>query len=453
MAQFDIVIRGGLVVTPRDVLRLDLGITGGWIVAFQPDIDEPGRKETIDATGLHLFPGVVDPHVHFNEPGRENWEGFVTGSQAFVAGGGAVFFDMPLNSTPPLLNVEAFNIKRTLACSAHADFALWGGLTPKNVDQVEKLWNRGVIGLKAFLCDSGIEEFPAIDEASLRAAMKRAAPLKIPIAVHAESDTLTRQLTQERLEHGLNTIRDWLDSRPIEAELQSIQRVLELAEETGCRLHIVHVSCGEGIDLIEAARERGVDVSCETCPHYLTLTEEDVFNLGASAKCSPPLRSKASQDRLWEHVLAGRVDMIGSDHSPALPEMKTGDDFFKIWGGISGVQHTLPLMIDEAHHKRGLELPAITRLTSHNAAARFQLRADKGGIKIGAQADIAFVDLNAEWEIRREDLLQRHPISPYVGRKVRGKVVRTMIFSRTVYLDGKIIGKHAAQLLKHQPLI
>lgn len=447
MPELDIVIRGGHVVTAREVFRTDIGIAGGRIVAFGDDLP-PAKQETIDATGLHIFPGVIDPHVHFNEPGRAEWEGLESGSRAFVAGGGAVFFDMPLNSSPPVLDVAAFNAKRNLARNALADFALWGGLTPKNLNELDRLATRGVIGFKAFMCHSGLDEFPAADEATLRQGMAIAARHHLPVAVHAESDALTRQLTEERVEHGLTSARDWLDSRPIEAELEAIRVALKLAGETKCKLHIVHVSSGEGAALVASAKARGVDVSCETCPHYLAVTEEDLFTIGAPAKCAPPPRPKDSQDLLWASLMAGHIAFVASDHSPAPPEMKAGDDWFKIWGGIAGVQHTLPLLLTEGHRARGMDLPSIARLTSHNAAVRFDLRPEKGGIKIGAEADFAFVDLDAEFEVHRWELLNRHPLSPYAGRKLRGKVVRTMIFSRTVFLDGKIVSSGGGRLLK-----
>jgi allantoinase len=427
------------VVTAREVLRTDIGIRDYWIVAFSPELNEPA-KEVIDATGLHIFPGVIDAHVHFNEPGRSEWEGLETGSRALAAGGGTVFFDMPLNSSPPVLDVDSFNRKRTLAGEKSlADFALWGGLTSGSIAHIDRLCVRGIIGLKAFLCHSGIEDFPRADEKTLREGMKRAVQGKVLVAVHAESEETTRRLAEERIAHGATGKRDYLDSRPVEAELDAIRCALDLAGETKCPLHIVHVSCGEAVALIAEARARGVNVSCETCPHYLTLTEDSFLELGAAAKCAPPLRPKNSQQLLWDRLLAGDVTTVGSDHSPSPPDLKSGEDFFKVWGGISGVQHLLPLLIDEGHHKRGLDLPSIARLTSHNVAVRFNLPPDKGGIKIGADADLAFVNLNAEYEVRREDLLQRHSISPYLGRKLRGKVVRTMIRGQTVFLDGKIV--------------
>jgi len=347
MPELDCIIRGGTVVTAREVLRTDIGIQGGSIVAFQPEFSETA-KEVIDAAGLYVFPGVIDAHVHFNEPGRDAWEGLETGSRACAAGGGTTFFDMPLNSSPPVLDMDAFNRKVTLASAKSVtDFALWGGLTPINLPHIERLCAGGVIGLKAFLCHSGIEDFPRADDKTLREGMKRAAPHGVPLAVHAESEETTRRLAEERIAGGATGKRDFLDSRPVTAELDAIRQAIDLAEELKCAVHIVHVSCGQGVALVAQARARGVDVTCETCPHYLVLTEDDFLELGAAAKCAPPLRPKATQDFLWERLLAGEVNTIGSDHSPSAPDLKVGADFFQVWGGISGVQLLLPLLLDE----------------------------------------------------------------------------------------------------------
>ena len=448
VSKLDLIIRGGTVVTAREVLRADIGVQDGRIVAFQPEFTE-AADEIIEAAGWHALPGVIDAHVHFNEPGRTEWEGLASGSRALAAGGGTLFFDMPLNSNPPVLDPASFHAKRTLAArESVADFAIWGGLTPRNLEQVEPLAGCGVIGLKAFMCASGMDEFPAADERTLREGMKRAAQMKLLVAVHAESEATTRQLTEERAAHGVTTARDFLDSRPIEAELEAIRVALDLAGETGCPLHIVHVSCGEGVALVAAARARGVDATCETCPHYLTLSEEDFLAQGAVAKCAPPLRPLDARARLWQRLLAGEVATVGSDHSPAPAALKTGDDFFKIWGGIAGVQHTLPLLLHEGHHQRGLELPAVSRLLSHNVALRFRLPPEKGGLKIGGDADIALVDLGAEFEVQREELLDRHRLSPYVGRRLRGRVRRTLLRGQTIFSEGKILPKPAPRLIK-----
>jgi allantoinase len=448
MAELDLAIRGGTVLTAETTARLDLGIAEGRIVALAPELSE-NAAETIDARGLHVFPGVVDAHVHFNEPGRADWEGLETGSRAFAAGGGTTFFDMPLNSHPPVLDAASFDAKLAAAqANSITDFALWGGLVPGNLDKLPEMHERGAVGFKAFMCASGIDDFPRVDDRSLRAGMKRAAQLGSIVAVHAENESLTRALAQERTATGRTTARDYLDSRPVAAEVDAIRRALNLAGETGCALHVVHVSCGEGVALIAEAREQGVDVSCETCPHYLTLNEEDVLRLGAPAKCAPPLRSPGTQEDLWRHLHAGEVATVGSDHSPSPPALKGGEDFFKLWGGIAGVQHTLPLLLSEGHARRGLPLPAIARLIAFNPARRFGLAPRKGGIQPGADADLALVNLSAEEEIRREDLLDRHRLSPYVGRKVRGAVLRTLVRGQTVFAQRKIVSKPLGCLVK-----
>jgi allantoinase len=281
--------------------------------------------------------------------------------------------------------------------------------------------------------------------------MKRAAQLGKIVAVHAESDAMTQELAQSRLRSGKTSIRDYLDSRPMEAELDAIERALAMAGETGCALHIVHVSCGAGMALIASAQKLGVDVSCETCPHYLSLTEEDMIRLGAVAKCAPPLRPTSAQQTLWEYLKRGEITTIGSDHSPSPPDMKLDSNFFKVWGGISGVQHMLPILLTEGHSRRTLSLPLITRLLSENVARRFKLPPQKNGIKVGADADLALVKLQEGFTIQRQDLLYRHRQSPYIGRELTGKVVRTIVRGRTVFKDGKITSEPLGKLVK--PLI
>jgi len=448
MHEFDLLLRGGLVVTTTESRLVDIGVTDGRIVALESSLVTSSR-EVVDAAGLHVLPGLIDAHVHFNEPGRTDWEGFETGTRALAAGGGTTFFDMPLNAHPPTIDAASFDQKLGAAQSGSlVDFAFWGGLVPGNLDKLEELAERGVIGFKAFMSNSGIDDFESVDDRTLREGMKRAAKLKKIVAVHAESETMTRELTQRRLRSGKTTIRDYLDSRPIEAELDAIQRALAMAGETGCALHIVHVSCGAGIALIAAAQKLGVDVSCETCPHYLALTEEDVLQLGAVAKCAPPLRPAAAQETLWRYLDSGNITTVGSDHSPAPPEMKVDANFFKVWGGISGAQHTLPLLITEGHVKREVALPLISRLVSFHVAQRFGLPQSKGGLRLGADADLALVDLNHEFTVNKQDLFYRHRQSPYVGRKLRGRVVRTMLRGHTIFKDGKIVSKPVGQLVK-----
>jgi allantoinase len=448
MNSLDLIIRNGLVVTETAVTRADVGIAEGKITTLAPHIAD-AAPQTIDATGLHVFPGVIDAHVHFNEPGRADWEGIETGSRAVAAGGGTMFFDMPLNAHPPTLDAKSFQAKQAAAeQKSLVDFALWGGLVPQNLDHLDELAKCGVIGFKAFMCNSGINDFDCVAENVLREGMKRAAASKLPVAVHAESESLTSRLAAETMAANRTGIRDYLHSRPIQAELDAIRCAIDLAGETGCALHVVHVSSAAGVRLITDARKAGVDITCETCPHYLALTDEDVEKLGAVAKCSPPLRSAPEREELWRELLAGNILTVGSDHSPSPPEMKQAANFFKVWGGISGAQHLMPLLITLGHFERQADLSLLTRLTSANVARRFKLPASKGRIAVGSDADLALINLDETFEVRPEDLLYRHRQSPYVGRRLRGVVRRTLVRGRTVFLDGNIVAKPEGRLVR-----
>jgi len=448
MKELDLILRGGTVVTHDGEHVEDIGIADGKIVALESSLSGEAREE-INADKLHIFPGLIDPHVHFNEPGRAHWEGIETGSQALAAGGGTMFFDMPLNAHPPTCDANSFDQKLSAAENKSVtDFALWGGLVPGNLDRLEELSERGVIGFKAFMSNSGIDDFSCVDDETLREGMKRCAKLGKLVAVHAESEKMTSELTKELLRKEKTSIRDYLDSRPMYAELEAIHRAIQMARETKCSLHIVHVSSGAGVALVASAQAQGADVTCETCPHYLALTEDDMEKLGTIAKCAPPLRPKQAQDVLWRYVASERVNFIGSDHSPSPPEMKAGKNFFKVWGGISGVQHTLPILITEGHINREIALAQIAKLTSFNVAERFNLPKTKGRIEIGADADFALVDMKESFSVKTKDLFCRHKQSPYVGRSLTGKVVQTILRGQTVFKGGKIVAKALGQLVK-----
>jgi allantoinase len=448
MGDFDLVVRDGIVVTPAGLLRADVGISEGSIAALGANLS-PGSATVIHAEGLHLFPGVIDAHVHFNDPGRADWEGFETGSRALAAGGATMFFDMPLNSQPPTIDGDSFGLKLKAAeRQSLVDFAFWGGLVPRNLDRLGQLADCGVVGFKAFMADSGMDDFPCVDDRTLHEGMKRAAHLQLPVAVHAESEAITRQLAQQSVSKGQTSFRDFLSSRPVEAELEAIRRALDMAGDTGCVLHVVHISCGEGVRLVAEARRRGVKVSCETCPHYLVLTEDDVERLGAVAKCAPPLRSASHQELLWNLLLAGEVTTVGSDHSPSLPEMKQDSNFFKVWGGIPGGQHTLPLLLTEGHFKRGASLSLIAALLSVNVARQFGLPPRKGQFAVGSDADFALVDLRSSFSVKEAELLSRHRQTPYLGRPLRGEVKLTCLRGQTVFKDGKIVARPSGHLVK-----
>jgi allantoinase len=448
VADFDLILRNAHVVLEDRVARADLGIADGIIVALAPNLAGTARDE-VDCAHLHVFPGVIDSHVHFNEPGRTEWEGLASGSRAVAAGGGTCFFDMPLNSTPPVLDATAFVAKRVLAqTQCVTDFALWGGLTSMNLDRLEELNEAGVIGFKAFMSDSGIAEFPRSDAATLRAGMKTAAALGALVAVHAESDEMTKALAAERRAAHGTSARDYLASRPIPAEIAAIRMACEIAGETGCEVHVVHVSSAECVELIAAARAAGVKVTCETCPHYLTLCEDDVLKLGAVAKCAPPVRSASERDRLIVAVLQGKVSTIGSDHSPSPPELKERDDFFAVWGGIAGAQHLLALMLDLWMQRAGTpDWPLLGRLLSANVARRFRLPQAFGHIVAGGEANLSLVDLALTDQVAADRLHYRHHLTPYAGRKLRGKIVRTLLRGQIIARDGQATGAPAGRLV------
>lgn len=446
---FDLLVRGGVVVTPDGCERRDVGVEDGLIAAVETDLAGDAR-ETVDAGGLHVFPGLVDAHVHCNEPGRADWEGFAHATRALAAGGATAFLDMPLNASPPTLDGASFDLKVAAAMgAAHVDFALWGGLVPGELDRLDELAGRGVVGFKAFMCPSGIDDFPAVDDDALHAGMARAARLGLPVAVHAESAATTSALAARAVAEGRTSLRDFIASRPVTAELEAIERATALALETGCALHVVHVSTGRGVRLVAAARARGADVSCETCPHYLALDEEDAEEIGLLAKCAPPLRSRDEREGLWDSLLDGLVDLVASDHSPSPPALKLGDDAFAAWGGIAGCQTLLRVMLTEGP-VRGLPLETIAELCAAAPARRFAL-AGKGSLSSGADADIVLVDLGHEAVLTPEELCSRHAVSPFVGRRLRGRVTRTIVRGSTAYVKGDMVTPPGGRLLRPLP--
>lgn len=447
MSAYGLILRGGTLVTPDGSSEADLAVEDGRIAEITPDLEGTAREE-IDASGLHVFPGAIDAHAHFNEPGRTHWEGFATGTGSLAAGGMTAYVEMPLNAYPPTCDGPSFDEKLALAKgSSLVDFALWGGIQPHNLDRLGELAERGVTGFKAFMSTTGTLDFQVADDLTLYEGMKRASGLGLPVLVHAENKTITDSLAARAASTLRTTARDYLDSRPVVAELEAIGRAILFAEETGCSLHVVHVSTGRGVALVAAARARGVDVTCETCAHYLVLTEEDVEELGAITKCAPPLRPRRDLESLWERIFDRDVEFVTSDHSPCPPEMKAGEDFFRAWGGISGCQSLLNVMLDEGHHERGLPLELVAALTSGNVADRFGL-AGKGSLEVGSDADLALVDLDSSFVLRTEDLFYRHKMSPYVGRTFRGRVIRTVVRGTTVFQEGKIVSEPVGELLR-----
>lgn len=439
----ELVIRGGLLVSADGVTQTDFAVEGGVIT----QIGEVGAGRTeMNAEGLHVFPGLIDAHVHFNEPGRTHWEGFTSGSAALAAGGGTLFFEMPLNADPPLLTPAEFVTKRAAAeQSSLTDFALWGGLTPDNLGELEALAACGVVGFKAFMADSGIPEFRAVDDPSLFEGMQQAAALGLPVAVHAESETLTKALSAKIRSAGGKGVADYLASRPVLAELEAINRALLFAETTGADLHIVHVSTVRGVELVREAAARGVHATCETCPHYLYFSENDLLRRGAALKCAPPLRAESERKALFD--VLNDLELIASDHSPAPPELKTSADFFEVWGGISGVQATLGVLLS-----LGVLPKEIARLTAQGPAERFSLK-NKGRLEPGFDADFSLVDLSSTTTLDETTLLTRYKNGAYRGETLQGRVRATYLRGQAVLVDGKVVAAPSGKLVTPERIL
>lgn len=438
MTTYDLIIKNGKIVTAESIVQGDIAIKGGKILEVGNSI-EGSADRVINAEGLHVLPGLIDTHVHFNEPGRTEWEGLETGSRSLAAGGVTTFFDMPLNSTPPTINKENLDLKK--ACADEKSIVnprYWGGLVPENIEDLKELHENGVIGFKAFMSPSGIADFNHVDDATIFKGMTEIASLGSRLAVHAESTVICDQLAEEKQKQGKTTARDFVESRPIISEIEAVRRIISYAEATGCKVHVVHVSSRKVVEVIQAAKDRGVDITVETCAHYLALTVKDLEEKGGLAKCCPPLRDEDEVDGLWAAIANGEINMIASDHSPAPASMKTiTDNFFEGWGGISGAQSTLNVMLTEGYFKRALPLEKIVALTATNPAEVFGLDT-KGTIAKGYDADIAIVNLEESFELQNEDLFYRHQHSPYVGKTFKGKVKSTIVNGEVVFENGEI---------------
>jgi allantoinase len=439
-------IRGGLVLTPEGVVEADVAVAEGKIAGVSPQMAGQADDE-VDASGLHVLPGGIDMHVHCDEPGRTEWEGFETATAALAVGGFTAFADMPLNSTPATVDVEAFDRKlRAANANARVDFALWGGLVPGRLGELEGLQARGAIGFKAFMSETGMEDFRPADDDTLLEGMRIAAALDALVAVHAENTTIVTGRRDRAVAAGLRDARSWLDSRPPVAELEAITRAVAFAADTGCRLHVVHVSTAEGVALIRQACEDGVDVSWETVTHFLALTEDDVVRLGPVAKCAPVMRDAVNQERLWQLVGADPDAIVASDHSPCPPQLKETEDFFAAWGGINGCQSTLNVLLGGVDRGR-LELAAASAAISRNVASRLRLPS-KGRIAVGCDADLTLVNLDHSWSLTAEELRYRHRMSALVGAPMRGAVRRVYNRGRAVVADGDVVDGVRGRLVR-----
>ena len=437
----DLALCNGTVVTEQGVGRFDVGVHDGRIVALaDPTIAPLRAAERIDLTGLHLVPGGVDPHVHLGDQDQSEFEDFATGTASCAAGGLTTVIDMPLN-LPPTTDVGTLQARReALAPKAHVDWGLWGGLVPGNLGQLEPMAAAGALAFKAFVCEA-VDWFP-VGDGDLLEGMHEAARLDRPVGVHCENDGIVARLRGRLRAAGRTDIRAHAESRPEVSEWEAIRRVVLLAQATGARTQVVHISTGEGVDACSAARRAGAMVGAEVTMHHLTLDEEDMVRLGTFAKCAPPLRPRRQVEALWRHLLAGEVSNVGSDHSPATFAQKDLDrhDHWDIPDGITGTQTLMPLLLSEGVHKRGLSLGRFAELTATNAAKMFGLYPRKGAIRIGADADFAVIDLARCWTLAPEVLRYKCPWTPHEGTEIRGRIVRTIVRGTTVFSEDELLG-------------
>ena len=424
----ELAIRGRRVLTKGGFEPAAVLIEGEKIAAVVGAGEVPSGVPVRETGDLAVIPALVDTHVHVNEPGRTEWEGFITATSAAAAGGVGTIVDMPLNCSPVTTSRAALDIKlAAIKGKLAVDAAFWGGIVPGNLKELEPLAAAGVVGFKCFLTHSGLDEFPNVTRADLEAAMPVLKDLGLPLIVHAELDPCGPSAGDAR---DYNT---YLASRPGDMEVRAIRLLIELCRKTGCRTHVVHLSCAEALDDIERAKAEGLPFTAETCPHYLTFCSEDVPPGATQFKCAPPIRSAENREALWSGLARGVIDFVVSDHSPCVPELKklTAGDFLGAWGGVAGLQFTLPAVWSGAK-RRGHGFEDVVRWTSANTAAFVGL-AGKGRLEKGRDADVAIVDDAELFDLEPDAVRHRHKLTPYLGLRLQGVVEATYVRGLTAY--------------------
>ncbi|MET9632194.1 allantoinase AllB [Lentzea sp. NPDC006480] len=424
----DLVFRARRVITPQGEIACDVGVVDGKIVAVEPFIESPNVVHLADDEVL--LPGLVDTHVHVNDPGRSEWEGFETATRAAAAGGVTTIIDMPLNSIPPTVELAALEIKRKAAANVSVDVGFWGGIVPGNLADLKPLHEAGVFGFKCFLLHSGVDEFPAVTKAELEAALREMATLDALTIVHAEDAHTVRESEPD--------YPGFLASRPREAENRAISDVVELTRKTGARTHILHLSSSDALHIIEGAHRDRLPVTAETCPHYLTFTAEEIHDGQTEFKCCPPIREAENREALWQGLREGVIELVVSDHSPSTVELKAGD-FATAWGGIASLQLGLPAVWTGAR-ERGFHLTDVVRWMATHPARQVGLES-KGAIEVGKDADLVVFAPDQKFVVDKNALHHRNPVTPYHGRELHGLV-------RQTWLRGKEISTTKGKLLK-----
>ncbi len=454
-----VAIHSTRVITPTGVIEATLILADGRIQDVLPGRVEQKGISFESFGDKVIMPGVIDVHVHINEPGRTEWEGFESATKAAAAGGITTMIEMPLNASPVTTTVEALKLKlETAKGKLHVNCGFYGGVIPGNIDDLNGLLNAGVFGIKAFLTHSGIDEFPNVTEADLRRALPilRRHDAKLLVHCELEGPVVSSQLSgqqattkepdnsEPRTDNSTNAPRSYqqyLDSRPAQWETDAIALMIRLSEEFGVHVHIVHVSSSEALPLIRDAKKRGLRITAETCPHYLVFCAEEIPDGATEFKCAPPIRERANNELLWEALKDGTLDFVATDHSPAPPDIKEqqSGDFMKAWGGIAGLQFLLPAFWTGAKD-RGFSLEDIARLLCEHPAQFLGLN-KRGGIAPGCDADLVIWDPEASFVVKEEDIQHRHKLTPYVGGNLKGMVARTVVGQESAWDHGSL-GKH-----------
>lgn len=441
----DLFLANGTIATDYGVFSGGVAVKDGKIWQLIEGSERVISEETIDLKGKIVIPGLVDDHVHFNDPGRGDWEGYEAGAYAAAAGGVTTAFDMPINSIPVTTTSQRLLEKRDFARDKLVvDIGSWCLVDNSNINELEKMRAEGIVGLKAFTKASEAGAgFGWFNNGDLYLAMKEIEKLGLVLALHAEDNSLVAAIKESLVKAGRKDNRAWAEARPPFEWVIQIEAALILAEETNAILHILHAGTPKELDAILRAKARGVNVTSETCPHYLALDEDDLERIGPVAVCIPPVQPRRTVDELWKYVLSGRVDIIGSDHCPCSIELKErgNDDILKSWPGLNSVQTMLPVLLTEGVHRRGLDLTALVRMTSLNPAKRFGVYPLKGNLLPGADADMVVIDPERKWVLHSEDLHSMHKISPFIGRTFKGIVEQTFVRGQPVYNQGEIIVK------------
>lgn len=437
--KYDLLIKNGRVILDEGEQEVEVAVKDGKIAAIGHDLGD--AEKVIDAKGQVVAPGMVDAHVHITEPGggyRDEWEGYETGLKGAAKGGVTTIVEMPLKQVPATTDRASIQEKFDAGKGKlSADVASYGGLVPYNLDGgIQELDEEGVVAYKAFLATCGDRsidgDFENVDDYSLYEGMKQIAKTGKILSVHAENADITDRLGEIAYKNGEKSLAAYVDSRPVFTEVEPIRKLILFAKETGCRLHIVHVACEEGVDEVIKAQQEGVDVTCETCTHYLYFYKEELDDIGPVVKCSPPIREESRLPGMWERVINGDINFVTSDHSPSTPDLKDTDNAFEAWGGIAGIQNNVDILFDEGVQKRDLSLKRFAEIIATEPAKRFGLD-NKGSIAVGKDADFVFIKPESSYTLQAEDLEYRNKLSPYVGRTINAQVAKTILRGEETY--------------------